>query len=168
MLGLTRHDGGTTLARTPSSGTTIGRWDPWSEFSRLRSEMDTLFDRFFGETPRLIQGIGTFTPAVDLYETPEELVLSAYLPGMSREDIHLEVVGDTLHLWGERKPITPEKDVTIHLAQGVSGQFDFRCGLPVEVKPDAVKAVYRDGVLEVRLPKAESAKPKPVEIRIQG
>jgi HSP20 family protein len=109
-----------------------------------------------------------FTPAVDLYETAEEMVLHAYLPGMSREDIHLEVVGETLHLSGETKPRTPETEATVHLAEGNYGRFDFRYTLPVEVKTDQCKAVYRNGVLEVRLPKTEAARPKPVEITVEG
>lgn len=166
MLGLARRNNKTALARPER--TWIGRWDPWSEFSRIRSEMDRLFGELFGQTPRLFEGAGTFTPAVDLYETANEVVLNAYLPGMSREDIHLEVIGDTIHLWGESKSNVPEKDVTVYLAQGGFGRFDLRYSLPVEVKPEECKAVYRNGVLEVHLPKAESAKPRPVEVQIAG
>jgi HSP20 family protein len=118
--------------------------------------------------PRWTAGISTYTPAVDIYETADEVVLNAYLPGMSREDIHVEVLGDTIHISGESKPNLPEKDVTVHLAQGGFGQFDLRYTLPAEVKADQVKAVYRNGVLEIRLPKAESAKPQPVEVQIEG
>jgi HSP20 family protein len=166
MLGLTRRNGETALARP--YGPSVTRWDPWSDFNRIRAEMDTLFDRFFGPSLRYAEGSPGFAPAVDLYETKEEFVFNAYLPGMSREDIHLEVIGSTLHLWGERKSTLPERDAVIHVAQGAQGTFDFRYTLPVEVQADGVKATYRNGVMEVRLPKAEWAKPRPVEVQIEG
>lgn len=166
MLGLTRRDGEAAVARPYAATPT--RWDPWSDFNRIRSEMDTLFDRFFGPGPRYGETAAGFAPAVDLYETKEEFVLNAYLPGLSREDIHLEVIGATLHIWGERKSLLPEKEAVIHIAQGGQGTFDFRYTLPVEVKAEEVKATYRNGVMEVRLPKAEWARPRPVEVQIEG
>ena len=166
MLGLTRRDSETAVPRTEHAE--MGRWDPWSEFHRLRAEMDRLFGGVIGPMPRRFEGRTGYIPAVDLYETAEEVVLNAYLPGMSREDIHLEVVGETLHLTGETKPPVPEKDTTVHLAEGNFGRFDFRYTLPVEVKTAECTAIYRNGVLEVRLPKSEAAKPKPVEIRVDG
>jgi HSP20 family protein len=166
MFGLTRRNADTAVARPER--TEIRRWDPWSEFTRIRSEMDQLFGNFFGPIPRLTSEIDAFTPAADLYETADEVVVSAHLPGVSREDIHVEVIGDTLHISGESKPTVPEKDVTVHLAQSSYGKFDFRCSLPAEVKVEQVKATYRNGVLEIHLPKTEEAKPKPVEVKIEG
>lgn len=165
MLGLTRRNGETALTRP--LGTTLGRWDPWGDFNRIRAEMDSLFERFFGQMPRYAEGIG-FAPAVDLYETKEEFVFNIALPGMSREDIHLEVIGNTVHVWGERKTALPEQDAVIHLAQSGTGAFDFRYTLPVEVKTDQVKATYRNGVMEIRLPKADWARPKAIEVQIEG
>ena len=166
MLGLRRRENETALTRPLD--TEMTPWNPWAEFDRLRAEMDRLFGGMLGPPPRLPEGYGAFRPAVDMYETADELVLNAHLPGMSREDIHLEVVGDTIHLSGETKGNLPEKDVTVHRAEGSYGRFDVRCTLPVEVKPEECKAVYRNGMLELRLPKTEAAKPKPVEIRIEG
>lgn len=166
MLGLKRRDHDTQIARPQIQDVT--RWDPWSEFSRLRSDMDSLFGSVFGPMPRLEPSISAFTPAVDLYETADEVVLNVYLPGMSREDIHVKVLGDSIHISGESKANVPEKDVTVHLRQGGFGRFDLRYSLPVEVKAPEVKALYRNGVLEIRLPKAESAKPQPVEVAIEG
>jgi HSP20 family protein len=166
MLGLTRRNPETALAQPPRPA--MERWNPWGEFDRIRAEMDRLFGGLVGTAPRWTVEPGVFTPTVDLYETTDEVVVNAYLPGMSREDIHLEVMGNTLRLYGETKPAVPEKDVTVHLAEGTYGRFEFRYALPVEVKAEECRAAYRNGVLEVRLPKAESAKPKPVEIRVEG
>jgi HSP20 family protein len=172
MLGLKRRDDETALGR--ALGTEVVPWNPWTEFDRLRAEMDRLFGGVLGPPPRLMKAEyplavgGTFTPAVDMYETAEEVVLNTYLPGISREDIHLELVGDTIRITGEIKAAVPEKEVTVHQAEGAFGRFDLRYALPVEVKPEACKAVYRNGMLEIRFPKAETAKPKPIEIRVEG
>jgi HSP20 family protein len=144
------------------------RWDPWGEFNRLQTEMDRLFTGLFRPAPRPMEGIPTFTPAVDLYETGEEVVINAYLPGISREDIHLEVVGDVIRITGETKAAVPEKDVTVHAMEGGYGRFEIRYTLPAPVKTEACKATYRNGVLEVRLPKVEEVKAKPIEIRVEG
>jgi HSP20 family protein len=170
MLGLTRRDGEPIPARPGKvEGKTIPeRWDPWSEFTRLQTEMDRLFTGLLRPAPRVMEGIPTFAPAVDLYETAEEVVMNAYLPGISREDIHLEVIGDTLRIAGETKAAVPEKDVTVHALEGGYGRFDLRYTLPVAVKTEACKAIYRNGVLEVRMPKVEEVKAKPIEIRVEG
>jgi HSP20 family protein len=148
--------------------TEFGRWDPWAELDRVRTEIDPFFRAFLGPTPRQIEGYRAFTPPVDLYETAEELVLRVYLPAMSREDVHLEVVGDTIHLWGESKPVVPEKEFTVHLTGGYCGAFDLRYALPVEVQSERCTATYRGGVLEVHLPKVETARPRRVQIEVEG
>ena len=130
--------------------------------------MDRLFSEIFGPTPRWIDEAGGFAPTMGLYETGEEVVVQAYLPGTSREEIHVEVVWDTVHLFGESKPSVPEKNVIVHLAQGNYGKFDVRYRLPVTVNSEQAKATYRNGVLEIRLPKQEAAEPKKVEVRIEG
>jgi HSP20 family protein len=167
MFGLTRQNGETRLARPAAAG--ISRWDPWSEFNRIRQEMDNLFGGFVGVAPRATtEAFGMWAPSVDLYETADDIVLNAYLPGMSREDIHLEVLGSTIHLSGESKANIPDEGTTVHFTQGGYGRFDLRYRLPAEVSADQVKATYRNGVLEVRMPKAESAKPRAVEVQIEG
>ena len=165
MSGLARQNGETRLAQQRTS---VDRWDPWSEFNRIRSEMDSLFGGFFGGCPQT-QAVtpAQFTPAVDLYETPDEIVLNAYLPGMSREDIHVEVLGHALRLSGESKPNFPE-NARVHFTHGGYGRFNWQYRLPVEVNADQVRATYRNGILEIRLPKADSAKPRAVEIEVEG
>jgi HSP20 family protein len=113
-------------------------------------------------------GSHRWAPAIDLYETPEDLFLNAYLPGMSREEIHVQVEGNTVRLSGSGKPHLPEGEVTVHLAQGGFGKFDIRYTLPVEVQSDAVQAVYRNGILELRLPKAEAARRRVVEVQVEA
>jgi HSP20 family protein len=172
MLELTRRNGESgrreRLETTWPVATPIGNWDPWNEFSRLNGALDRLFTGLFGTVPRPVEGNTTFTPDIDLYETTEELVVNAYLPGINREDLHLEVLGDTLRITGELKHSIPETSMRVYVAQGRSGKFDLRYSLPIEIIAEQVKATYRRGVLEVRLPRAEAARPSQVEVRIEG
>ncbi len=107
-------------------------------------------------------------PEIDLYETAEELVVNAYLPGISREDLHLEVLGDTFRITGELKQNIPEISTRVYVAQGRSGKFDLRYTLPIEIIAEQVKATYRRGVLQVRLPRAKAAQSSQVEVPIEG
>jgi HSP20 family protein len=166
MFGLTQSKDAAPVTRPRQRE--FGAWDPWAELDRVRTEIDPFFRAFFGPTRRQIAGSGTVTPPVDLYETAEELVLRAYLPGISREDVHLEVVGDTIHLWGESKAVVPEKEFTVHLTGGYHGSFDLRYTLTVEVQSERCMATYRGGILEVHLPKVETARPRRVPIQVEG
>jgi HSP20 family protein len=168
MLELTRRNGHSErqgLDRPVAAP--IGEWDPWSEFSQLNGALDRIFTGLSGTVPRPAEGVTTFTPRIDLYETAEELVVNAYLPGIRREDLHLEVLGDTLRIAGETKRNIPATGVRVHVAQGRSGKFDLRYSLPTEINAEQVKATYHSGVLEVRLPKVEAVRPKPVDVHIE-
>jgi HSP20 family protein len=166
MFGLARRGNEVPLARP--TGPEMLLWEPWPEFERLRAEMDRLFGGVMSAPKDWPAEGKAFMPTVDLYETENELVMNAYLPGLSPEDIHLEVLGDTLRLTGETKSNVPEKEVTVHRAEGAYGRFDLRYTLPVEVKAEECRATYRNGMLEVHMPKVEIAKPTPVEVRVEG
>jgi HSP20 family protein len=178
MIELTRRNGDRSEA-TPGGrrerreatwpvATPIGHWDPWNEFSRLNGALDHLFTGLFGTVPRPVEGTTTFTPEIDLYETAEELVVNLYLPGINREDLHVEVLGDTLRITGEVKQSIPETTTRVYVAQGRAGKFDLQYTLPIEIIAEQVKATYRRGVLEVRLPRAITARPSQVDVRIEG
>jgi HSP20 family protein len=172
MLELTRRNGETGRperhGNTLPAANPIGHWDPWNEFSVLNGALDRLFTGLFGTVPRPAEGKTTFHPEIDLYETAEELVVNAYLPGVNREDLHLEVLGDTLRITGEVKPNIPEASTRVYVAQGRCGKFDLRYTLPIEIIAEKVKATYRRGVLQVRLPRAKVARPSQVEVQIEG
>ena len=167
MFGLVRPTRGLTGVQ-PSS---MQRWDPWSDMERMRREMDDLVTRAFGFTPvqQLISGQGsTGLPPVELYETEDRFLLCAHLPGMAREDINLELQANRVALWGERRAQMPAEDAKTHLNTAAYGAFRFEYELPVEIQSDNAKATYRDGILEVALPKAESARPKSLKVAIEG
>jgi HSP20 family protein len=143
--------------RTPTWGLT--RWEPGRELQRLFEEM---FGRSEGE-----QGgwqAGAWAPPVDLYETDDAFMLKAELPGLTKDDIHIEIHDHTLSLRGERKHETEVKEERYHRQERSYGSFQRSFWLPTTVDADKVQATFKEGVLELRLPKHEAAKPKRVAI----
>jgi HSP20 family protein len=140
------------------------RWDPFGDLRSLRERVDRLFEeslaRSSQQMPAVSQG---WSPAVDIRETPEALVVEVELPGMKQEEIDIELTGDTLTIKGERKPLEGREFLRQERSYGTF-QRAFTLGVPIE--QSAVKARYRDGLLEITLPKAEAAPPKEVQIEI--
>jgi HSP20 family protein len=140
----------------------ITRWDPFSETMSLRQVMDRLFEdawvhpgRFMG---REAAEVGTLP--LDVHETPDELVVTASLPGVKPEDIDLTIQGDVLRIQGEMKRREDIKEEQIHRQERQFGRFYREVMLPMSVKSDAIQAHFENGVLTLRLPKAEEAKPR--------
>jgi HSP20 family protein len=131
----------------------------------LDTQLDRLFEDFFSPTP-LRSEWSALTPAVDIEETPDAYVFRADLPGMSSKDVKVTVHNDILTLRGERKREEQKTEGTAHRVERAYGSFErsFTLGLPV--RADQVKASYKDGVLEVHVPKAEAAKPRDIEVQI--
>ncbi len=156
----------------------LNRWNPWSEFEQMRREMDTLMGGLIPAMPqaRLAALPGAalnydleFSP--DIYETAGEFVFVAPIPGLDSNDLQIEVTENTLTLKGERKPFFQQEGATQHRQSWWSarlGAFQASFTLPVEINAEGVQAHYRNGVLELHLPKAEPAKPKTVKVNISG
>jgi len=125
----------------------IARWSPFGE-------MESLFDRFAERR---------WFPAADVSETKDEMVLTFDIPGVTEKDLTLSITGDLLTLKGERRFEADEKDM-YHRVERVYGRFERSVQLPATVQTDKVTARYRDGVLEIKLPKAEEAKPREIKI----
>jgi HSP20 family protein len=138
------------------------RFDPGREVDSLQSEVNRVFDAFFGN------GAGAparrWVPAMDLVETDEDLVLRADLPGVSGDDVNLEVKDGTLTVSGERRAEHEDRSEGFYRLERAVGRFSRSLSLPRGVDPDAVTAGFTDGVLEVRIPKPEERKPHRVEI----
>jgi HSP20 family protein len=127
--------------------------------------MDQVFGEFFGRTPFSMAATeAIWSPLVDIHETKDAFLLMAELPGVKQEDVEVSVEGDTLTLKGERKREAEVKEDQYHRIERSYGRFERSILLPSVVDPNRVKATYRDGVLEVQLPKKEEAKPKAVKI----
>jgi HSP20 family protein len=153
------------LERWQPRAHSITRWNPFAEMVDLQREMDKVFGDFFGRTPfRMAATEAMWCPLVDIHETKDNILLQVEVPGVKQEDIHVSVEDNTLTLKGERKRETEVKEDQYHRVERSYGHFERRILLPSEVDSDRVKAAYRDGVLEIQLPKKEEAKPKQIKV----
>ena len=136
-------------------------FNPFAELERIRREFDRLLEEF---VPREGEREVVFAPAVDVYETDKELVVKAEIPGVKKEDIEVAIRDNALHIRGEKKVEKEEKTETYHRMERVYGKFERVIALPMDVKVEEAKAEFKDGVLEIRIPKAETAKERKIEI----
>ena len=144
----------------------IMEWRPFREVSRLRREMDRLWDDYFGPGRRALRPLETeFAPAVDVKETDEAVVVKAEVPGIDAQDINISVTGDVLTIKGEKKSEREEKEENYHLVERSYGSFSRSMALPTAVDLDKIEAKYDKGVLTVTCPKKEGGKPKAIEIK---
>jgi HSP20 family protein len=147
------------------------RWEPFRNLSDIQGEMNRLFETFAGRPAVGTMASGrTWMPPVDMSETADDLVLTVEVPGISDKDVAVSITGDLLSIKGERRWEQGEKETKDHTVlhvERVYGQFERMIQLPFPVQGDKVKATYRDGVLEVRLPKAEEVKPRTIKVDIQ-
>jgi len=141
--------------------------DPFGEFGDIQTEMNRMFDSFFG---RPAHGSGVervWSPAVDMFENKDELTVAVELPGLNEKDINLSITGDMLTVKGERRWSSEVKQDDYYRGERWYGKFDRTLPLPIPVQADRVKASYRDGVLTITLPKVEAIKPKEIKIDVQ-
>jgi HSP20 family protein len=143
---------------------------PWrslgGELSSLRSEMDDLWRRFFGETPLSRRATEEWWPSVDFSETKDSFVVKAELPGLDVKDVDVSISGDVLTIKGEKKKEEEEKDEHHYRAERYYGSFQRSLQIPSGVQADKVEASFDKGILKVTLPKAEEAKKKQIEIKV--
>jgi HSP20 family protein len=144
----------------------MSRWEPFRELSDIQQEMNRLFDAFFGRPTTVQAGERLWVPLADMWETRDDLYVAFEVPGVKEKDISVSITGDLLTVKGERKWDKELKEENFHRLERVYGRFERSVPLPVPVQADKVKATYRDGVLEIRLPKAEEVKPKEIKIDI--
>jgi len=137
------------------SSETWNRWDPFREFEGLRGQMDEWMESAF-------TGVTVWSPLADVSETADAYVVEVDLPGVKREDVGVELVGNTLTIAGELKE--KERSRWLRHRTRRRGRFEYRTSLPREVVADQVEANLVDGVLTVRIPKSEAMKPRRIEI----
>lgn len=139
------------------------RWDPFRELVTVSDRLERGFPGRY--TVQTDEASGTWVPPVDVFERQDQLVIRAEIPGVSRDDMDVSIEHGVLTLKGERKPDPDFPVNTARRTERVYGAFTRRFSLPATVDASKIAAAYKDGVLEVSVPKAESAKPKQVEIR---
>ena len=163
----------------------LTRWEPVREMMTLREAMDRLFDDAFTRPFSLMRDGGSAqawsSPAIDMYQTANEVVVKAALPGIKPDEVQINVTGDILTVRGETKQEEEKKNQSWHtpalptgglrLRAGASvreqrwGAFDRSVRLPTEVVADKAKADFDNGVLTITLPKSEQVKPKTITVK---
>jgi HSP20 family protein len=141
------------------------RWEPFAGLGNVHSVFRNLFDDNFGRSwgePSLSK----WYPAVDVLESKDSYLIRAELPGLKKEDIKVEVKDGTLVLSAERKSEKPAEGVEYRHLERVNAKFWRSFSLPETVKHDGIEATYKDGVLEINVPKAEEAKPRQIEVTV--
>jgi len=146
----------------------IVRWsDPFREFSQLQDRINRAFSDAYGRSDEGLMTSGTWVPPVDIYQNGDhELVLKAEVPDMTREDIDITVDNGTLTIRGEKKLSSEVQEEQFHRIERRYGSFSRSFSLPQTVDTAKVAAEYRNGVLTVRLPLREEAKPRQIKVDV--
>ena len=141
-------------------------WPTVGRLFGLRDELQHLFESPQRELARGSQLLSVWNPAVDVFEDQDNVFVQAELPGMKKEAIEVSLHDGVLTLSGERKSEQPVANAETYRAERFVGQFQRSITLPSAVKGDEVKAQYKEGILTITLPKAEEAKRKQIEIKV--
>jgi HSP20 family protein len=135
------------------------------DLSGVQIDFDRMFDGFFSRSPLAGDVAPMFAPPTDIHETAESFILKLDLPGVTLKDVKVSLTGDTLSIRGERNVEKSEQGVHTHRTERIHGSFERSFKLAPPLRADLVKATYRDGVLEVIVPKAEEAKVRDIEVQ---
>ncbi len=142
-------------------------WKPINELTTLQKEMDSLWDRFFPETPFHERHVThEWLPTIEVKETRDKLVVKAELPGLEAKDVDITLTEDILTIRGEKKEEKEEKDVHRYFMEMYYGTFERKIKLPTLVKTDKIDAAFNKGVLTINLPKSEEARKKEIKIKV--
>ena len=143
--------------------------EPFGLLSSFRDEMDRLFDDFFSpwRGRGLLPRETIWTPQLDVYEDENNIIVNVDVPGMKPEDIDISVSGNALSIRGEKKQEEKKEGKDYYRMERAYGSFSRTVELPSTVDTKKINATYKDGVLEVVLPKVEEAKPQKIKIKVK-
>lgn len=142
----------------------VSRWEPFKEFMTLRQAMDRLFEDSVVRPGRMwSEQSGRRYFPLDAYETPDAIVLRAALPGVQPDQVEISVEGNTVTIRGETK--APTEEVTYLLQEQRYGPFSRSLEIETPIQPDKAEASFKDGVLTLKIPKAEEAKPRVIKVK---
>ncbi|MCW3059088.1 MAG: heat shock protein Hsp20 [Capsulimonas sp.] len=166
-----RRGGSSVSVRPTTQSSGVSRIDPWNDLAVMDRIFDSFFRSPFSAIDRGAQGVAPSEPQIELYETAEELIAYLYAPGLADDSFDISASADTISIRGERKPLMESTEgVTSHTPWGglamASGTFSASYNLPAEIDTAKVQANYKDGVLRLRMPKSEAAKPKQVKVEV--
>ncbi|MDZ7291794.1 MAG: Hsp20/alpha crystallin family protein [candidate division KSB1 bacterium] len=143
------------------------RWNPARELARMQEEMDRLFGRFMrGDALETSFARGDWEPAVDISETADNYIITAELPGLTKDDVRVSYEDGMLTIRGEKRQEKEEKGKNYHRMERSYGSFERSFRLPSRIVVDKIGAKFSDGLLTLTLPKTEEARPKEIPIKI--
>ncbi|MEJ2168471.1 MAG: Hsp20/alpha crystallin family protein [Desulfobacterales bacterium] len=142
------------------------KWNPWREMPALHNRINRMFDDPFFSIDRLADedGLGMWNPAVDLYEKDDHFIIKAELPGINKDDIKVDLKDRVLTLSGERSYDNEVKEENYYRRERSFGKFQRAFTLPADVDAEKIKAEFKDGVLQIEVPKPENQKAKRVAV----
>ena len=145
------------------------KWDPFRDLLSLQERMNKLFEESLFRSGKDQEDltVGRWSPAIDVMENEQEIVIKGELPGIELKNVEVLIKYNLLTLRGERKFEKEEEKENYHRIERAYGAFQRVFTLPASVEQDKVKAKMRDGILEIRLPKAKKELPKKVEIEVK-
>jgi HSP20 family protein len=145
----------------------LARWNPFRELEDMQGRLNRLFgEPRFARTGENGMSFSGWSPAVDVQETDKEYLIKADLPDVKKEDVKVELLDGTLTIEGERQQEKEEKGKTFHKIEREYGKFLRRFAMPSEVDASKVQADFKNGVLNVHLPKSATAKPKAIDVKV--
>ena len=145
---------------------TLVKWDPFQRMSSLQDRINRLFDNSIAHSGEMNEEISTcaWRPAVDIYETQEGVVLKAELPGITKKNVSIELKDNILMIKGVRPSETTDKEDNYYRRERCFGSFHRSFTLRDTVDPEKIKAKFKDGILEIEIPRSEEEKPKQIEV----
>lgn len=145
----------------------IVRWNPWQEINAMQRQFDRLFDDVLAPTTKQDYGSFAHVPAVELSQTDDAIQLKLEVPGMEAKDLDVQVTTDAVFIRGERKSETKTEDRGVTKSEFRYGKFQRVIPLPNRIQNTNVTAQYKDGILNLTLPKAEQEKNKVVKVNLE-
>ncbi len=139
----------------------LTRWEPFRDLMSIRRDMDRLFEEFYSQPLATVEGM----PLIDMYQTDDDVVLRATLPGVNADDLDIQITGDVLTIHGEVKEESEKKEAKYHMRERRYQSFSRSLKLPANVVSDKAKADMVNGILNLTLPKAEESKPKTISVK---
>ncbi|MCS7181197.1 MAG: Hsp20/alpha crystallin family protein [bacterium] len=143
----------------------LAKWNPIKEVLDLKDDFDRLIDRFFSRDFEIWEGVRAFD--VDIYEDADNVIVKAEIPGMNKEDISVSLTEDTITISGKKAEEKKVEKENYYRKEIRTGSFSRSFTLPCGVDKEKVKAVYKNGILEITLPKLEKEKTKEVKIEVE-
>lgn len=155
--------------------TAVAPWRPRMDLTRWERDMERMMDDFFGRRMRpwwperwlRAEAAEITAPPLDLYEEKGDIVVKAELPGIEKDNIEVNLTNHHLSIKGEKKKEEEVKEENYYRSERSYGSFLRTIELPADVQPDKIKASFKQGILEVRLPKTEEAKGKEIKVKVE-